>query len=70
LRLAHRITSRSPDAIRIGKRAFYTQQEMPLAQAYDYASRIMVENMLIADAKEGIAAFIAKRPPKWGTGGA
>ena len=69
LRLARRITSRSPDAIRIGKRAFYTQQEMPLAQAYDYASRIMVENMLIGDAKEGIAAFVAKRPPKWGTGG-
>jgi enoyl-CoA hydratase/carnithine racemase len=69
MRLARRITSGSADAIRIGKRAFYAQQEMPLAEAYDYASRIMVENMLIGDAKEGIAAFLAKRPPAWGTGG-
>jgi len=25
----------------------------------------MVENMLIGDAEEGIAAFIDKRPPVW-----
>jgi len=26
----------------------------------------MVENMLDADAREGIEAFLAKRPPQWG----
>ena len=39
---------------------------MGLADAYDYTSRVMVENMLDADAEEGIAAFLAKRPPQWG----
>jgi enoyl-CoA hydratase/carnithine racemase len=65
VRLAQRIASRSTASIRLGKRAFYAQIEMDLADAYDHASRIMVENMLIADAKEGIAAFLAKRSPQW-----
>ena len=38
---------------------------MPLAEAYDYASEVMVENMLARDAEEGIGAFIDKREPKW-----
>ncbi|SPH20633.1 hypothetical protein ASD8599_01372 [Ascidiaceihabitans donghaensis] len=44
-----------------GKRAFYAQREMPLAEAYDYASQIMVDNMLARDAEEGIGAFFEKR---------
>jgi enoyl-CoA hydratase/carnithine racemase len=66
MRLAQRIASKSAAAIRTGKQAFYAQLEMGLADAYDYASRVMVENMLDADAKEGIGAFLAKRPPQWG----
>ena len=65
IRLAQRIASKSAAAIRAGKRAFHTQLEMGLADAYDWATRIMVENMLDADAREGIAAFLAKRPPQW-----
>ena len=38
---------------------------MPLNQAYDYASKVMVENMLEQDAKEGIDAFLEKRTPEW-----
>ena len=38
---------------------------MTLTDAYDYASNIMVENMLKLDAKEGIEAFIQKRKPNW-----
>ena len=68
MRLAQRIASRSPAAIAIGKKAFYAQVEMDLSQAYDAAARIMVENMLEADAKEGIAAFLAKRAPEWDNG--
>ena len=39
--------------------------EMDLAAAYNYASQIMIENMLARDAEEGIAAFIEKRAPDW-----
>ena len=38
---------------------------MGLSDAYDYASRVMTENMLAAEAAEGIGAFVEKREPKW-----
>jgi enoyl-CoA hydratase/carnithine racemase len=62
---AQTIASKSPLTLKIGKEAFYAQAEMGLAEAYEYASRVMVENMLARDAEEGIGAFIGKRDPKW-----
>jgi len=63
--MAQVIASKSRMTVKTGKQAFYRQKEMSLADAYDYASSIMVENMLKIDAKEGIDAFIDKRQPKW-----
>jgi enoyl-CoA hydratase/carnithine racemase len=65
IRLARKIATKSTLTVKIGKEAFYRQIEMPLAEAYKYASEVMVENMLARDAEEGIAAFIEKRPPDW-----
>jgi enoyl-CoA hydratase/carnithine racemase len=65
LQLARKITAKSAHTLKIGKQAFYRQLEMPLADAYNYASEVMVENMLARDAEEGISAFIEKREPKW-----
>ena len=62
---AQRIASKPPVTMAIGKEAFYRQIEMDLAEAYDYAAGVMVENMLHAESKEGIGAFIAKRQPDW-----
>ncbi len=64
-RLAATIASKSPAVLRIGKRAFYEQAEMPLADAYAHAASVMVENMLHRDAVEGIGAFVEKREPRW-----
>jgi enoyl-CoA hydratase/carnithine racemase len=65
LKLAAKIAGKSTLTVKIGKEAFYRQAEMPLADAYDYASQVMVENMLARDAEEGISAFIEKRDAKW-----
>lgn len=65
LALAGRIASKSALTVKIGKRAFYEQAEMKLGEAYDYASRVMVENLLARDADEGISAFVQKRAPTW-----
>lgn len=65
LEMAKIIAAKSKATITIGKQAYYRQIEMPLAEAYDYASAVMVENMLRADANEGICAFLEKRPPHW-----
>ena len=63
--LANVVASKSSHVIGIGKEAFYRQIDLPLAQAYDYASKVMTENMMARDAEEGIGAFIEKRDPKW-----
>lgn len=59
------IASKSPQALKIGKEAFYRQAEMGIAEAYDFATGVMVENMLGRDAEEGMAAFLGKRMPAW-----
>jgi len=63
--LAELIASKSSLTLKIGKEAFYKQKDMPLSEAYDFASKVMVENMLEHDAKEGIGSFLEKRKPKW-----
>jgi enoyl-CoA hydratase/carnithine racemase len=65
IELATTIASKSSHVIGIGKAAFYRQLELPLAAAYDYASKVMTENMMARDAEEGICAFIEKRDPSW-----
>jgi enoyl-CoA hydratase/carnithine racemase len=65
LKLAKKIAAKSTAVVKIGKEAFYRQIEMSLADAYSYASDVMVENMLARDAEEGISAFVDKREPKW-----
>ncbi|MFN8439960.1 MAG: enoyl-CoA hydratase [Caldilineaceae bacterium] len=64
-RLVDAITSKSPYAISSGKRMFYKQSEMDMADAYAYAADIMACDMLAADASEGIDAFIEKRQANW-----
>ena len=65
LALAGTVAGKLGPAVRIGKRAFYEQAELPLAAAYDYAGRVMVENMMRGDTAEGIGAFLEKRVPEW-----
>lgn len=65
MEMAGKIASKSSMTLATGKRAYYAQREMSLPDAYEYASGVMVENMLAQDAAEGIGAFIAKRAPQW-----
>ena len=63
--VANKIASKSPLTLKIGKEAFYKQLEMPLSEAYEYTSKVMIQNMQARDAEEGINAFIEKRLPVW-----
>jgi len=63
--LAETVAGKLGAAVKIGKRAFYEQLDLPIDKAYDHAAAVMVENMLWRDTAEGIQAFIDKRKPDW-----
>lgn len=63
--LINAITAKSSVAVRTGKNMFYKQLDMPLADAYEYASEVMTCNMMSEDVSEGIDAFIEKRHAVW-----
>ena len=65
IKLARKIAATSAAAVKFGKEAFYRQLEMGVADAYDHATEVMVQNMMARDAEEGISAFVEKRAPTW-----
>ena len=67
MELAKQIASASAHTLALGKAAFYQQIEMDRPSAYQFASKVMVDNLQTDDAKEGISAFLEKRSPVWTT---
>lgn len=63
--IARQIVAASPLIVGIGKRAFYAQIDMDQHAAYQHTSDVMTMNALMADAHEGITAFLNKRQPHW-----
>lgn len=63
--VAQMIAAKSSYTLKVGKEAFYQQRDMTQAEAYNYCSRVMTENMLAHDAQEGVDAFLNKRSPCW-----
>lgn len=62
LETARLIAAKPAATVKIGKEAFYRQKEMTLDEAYAYAGTVMVENMLLREAEDGIGAFVGRRP--------
>src|SRR5947207_2682513 len=63
--LARLLASKSASALASGKRLFARQLEMPLRDAYALASGVIAESFVGADGREGVAAFLEKRPPRF-----
>ncbi|UWR81674.1 enoyl-CoA hydratase [Phaeobacter inhibens] len=63
--LAQTVAGKLDAAVKIGKRAFYDQLQLPTADAYAHTGAVMVENLLLRDTVEGIDAFLEKRDPDW-----
>jgi enoyl-CoA hydratase/carnithine racemase len=60
------IRASSPEVIRLGKSAFYSQLALNEEAAYKQANEVMIGNAVLADAQEGMQAFLQKRLPAWG----
>ena len=63
LRLARQIAEKPPATTAAGKRAFYQQMDLGVARAYDLASQVISSSFAHAEGREGMDAFIDKRPP-------
>jgi enoyl-CoA hydratase/carnithine racemase len=65
LALARQIAAASAHTVALGKRAFYEQLPLDRPAAYAVAQKVMVANCGTPDAREGMTAFLQKRPPRW-----
>src|SRR5262249_11631743 len=59
------IVSRSAAVVSAGKKAFYRQVDLNLADAYTLAGEAMAANLMLEDAAEGMDAFLQKRAAEW-----
>lgn len=57
------LAAKSPIGMKLGKEAFYAMADMPFEDALDFLSQKIGEVAATEDAKEGITAFLEKRPP-------
>ncbi|HEY3833463.1 MAG TPA: enoyl-CoA hydratase [Acidimicrobiia bacterium] len=64
-RLAGRIVQASGEVVALGKRTFWEQLEVGESEAYALTAPVMARNATLADAREGIDAFLHKRTPDW-----
>ena len=62
---AENLASKSPVALQIAKQAFYASSDMAYTRQFDYMNEVFARLCSTHDAKEGVAAFLEKRPPKW-----
>ena len=65
LKLAQLLASKPPATLAAGKRAFYQQMDLQLGRAYELASEVISSSFAHEEGKEGMNAFIEKRPPSW-----
>jgi enoyl-CoA hydratase/carnithine racemase len=64
-RIARTIAGLSPAAVALGKEAFYQALDLRQAQALPHLRDLLTIVARSEDAREGIAAFLEKRPPRW-----
>ncbi len=64
-RLAEEIRVGSPLIARLGKEGWRLAQDMEMGQALEMLKNLVSMVALSDDSREGIAAFLEKRPPTW-----
>lgn len=63
LSLARKIAEKPPATVAAGKRTFYKQLDLGVAQAYELASTTIACSFAHPEGQAGMEAFIEKRPP-------
>lgn len=63
--LTEKLGGKSQAVLALGRRAYFTAEDLPLAQAVEYLASQLSLNVLAEDAAEGVSAFLEKRRPQW-----
>lgn len=63
--LAQELASLAPETMQAGLKAFYHQENQTMEAALPDLQAMLEETLDSPNAKEGIAAFLEKREPKW-----
>lgn len=69
MEMVSNIAKKSPTAIMLHKRGFYTAQDMDYEKALDYGAALMVQYHMTPEAKEGMSAFLQQRDAEWSVSG-
>ncbi len=64
--LASKLGGKSLAILALGRRSFFTAEDLPLTQSVEFLASQLSLNVLADDAAEGVTAFLQKRPAKWG----
>jgi enoyl-CoA hydratase len=64
-KLARHIAAQPPVAVRLAKDAVLKAQDLSIEEGLDYERRVFYLLFATEDQKEGMAAFVEKRPPQW-----
>jgi len=65
MNLASEIAKAASTTLFLGKRGFYEQKDLGIAEAYEFAGKVMSRNFAMKDSREGVSAFIEKREARW-----
>lgn len=64
--LAGKLAGKSLAILALGRRSFFTAEDLPLGQSVEFLASQLALNVMCEDTAEGVTAFLEKRPPKWG----
>ena len=64
-RLVDQLAAKSPRVMQMGLEAFYAMQDLELEPALRYLQDRLLAVFATEDAREGLLAFLEKRPPVW-----
>jgi enoyl-CoA hydratase/carnithine racemase len=63
--MAAKLAAKSPVAVQMGKQAIHRMADMPLPEALVYSNEMFASLCVTEDAREGVDAFLNKRPAVW-----